>query len=86
MKNVQITKSLLVKMYALTGLLEINYDLEPEHAELVQEIQKEIGEKVERMERHKLYTTSKTATSEEEKEKARQAYLDSVGMHKDFRC
>ena len=32
-----------------------------------------------------LYTTFKTAPTEEEREKARQEYLDKCGMHEDFR-
>ena len=31
------------------------------------------------------YTKSKTASTEEEREKARQEYLDIVGMHPSFR-
>lgn len=32
-----------------------------------------------------LYTKSKTAQTEEEREKARQEYLDKRGIQKDFR-
>ena len=32
-----------------------------------------------------LYTKSKTAKPEAEREEARQAYLDKVGIHRDFR-
>lgn len=34
---------------------------------------------------HDTYTKSKTASTEEEREEARQDYLDAVGMHPDFR-
>ena len=34
---------------------------------------------------HELYEKYKTAPSEEEREKARQEYLDRRGVHPDFR-
>lgn len=36
--------------------------------------------------KRELYTKYKTARSAEEKEVARQKYLEKVGMPKDFRC
>lgn len=41
--------------------------------------------KVDNMIKHELYTASKTAETAEEREKARQQYLDKIGMYKDFR-
>ena len=41
--------------------------------------------KIDKMVRHDTYSASKTAETPEEREKARQRYLDMVGMHKDFR-
>ena len=41
--------------------------------------------KLEAMIRHDLYTKSKIAETDEEREKARQEYLDRIGMHEDFR-
>lgn len=41
--------------------------------------------KLDAMVKHDLYTKSKTAETEEEREKARQEYLDKVGIHPDFR-
>ena len=35
--------------------------------------------------KHQIYTKSKTAATEEEREKSRKEYLDLVGMHPDFR-
>lgn len=49
------------------------------------EIQKGLEQKIDAMVRHQLYTAYKTAPTEEEREKARQDYLDKVGMHRDFR-
>ena len=42
-------------------------------------------DKLEAMIRRDSYTKYKTAPTEEEREKARQEYLDKVGMHRDFR-
>lgn len=44
-----------------------------------------IHRKAEALSRHELYSKSKTAKTEEEREKARQEYLDRVGMDGDFR-
>lgn len=46
---------------------------------------KALESKLEAMVRHDLYTKSKIAETDEEREKARQEYLDRIGMHKDFR-
>lgn len=42
-------------------------------------------DKLEAMIRRDSYTKYKIAPAEEEREKARQEYLDKVGMHRDFR-
>lgn len=44
-----------------------------------------IHRKIDAMEKHELYSQSKTAQTEDEREKARQEYLDRVGMDSDFR-
>ena len=49
------------------------------------EIEKALMEKLDSMVRRQLYTTFKTASTEEEREKARQEYLDKCGMHENFR-
>lgn len=49
------------------------------------EIKKGLEQKLDAMMRRELYTKSKTAKTEAEREEARQAYLDKVGMYRDFR-
>ena len=49
------------------------------------EIEKALMEKLDSMVKRQLYTTFKTAPNEEEREKARQEYLDKCGMHENFR-
>lgn len=48
-------------------------------------IKKALDNKLEAMIRHDLYTKSKTLADETEREKARQEYLDRIGMRQDFR-
>ena len=56
-----------------------------DNEELNQFIKDELTRKLKQMCKHDVYTTSKTAPTEEEREEARQNYLDDVGMHPDFR-
>lgn len=48
-------------------------------------IERGILDKIERMIEHELYTKFKTAPSDQEREKARQEYLDKKGIPKSFR-
>lgn len=74
--QVQIPKGLLLALfqYHLAG-----------NEEYLPEIEKALMEKLDSMVKRQLYTTFKTAPTEEEREKARQEYLDKCGMHEDFR-
>ncbi|MBQ9305072.1 complexin-2 [Butyrivibrio fibrisolvens] len=76
MKNIQIPQELFIRLIRF-HLFDMDED-----ADL---IKKGLEDKMERLARHEIYSKSKTASSEEEKEKARQEYLDMVGMHQDFR-
>ena len=75
-KNIQIRYELfldIVKYFLLD-----RYDLEPG-------IISGLQEKIDKLERHELYTKSKMAKTEADREKARQEYLDRVGMNESFR-
>lgn len=76
MKMVQIPESLFVALMKYHVL-----DIEG----CLPEIKIGLEQKFEAMMRRELYTKSKTAETEAEREKARKAYLDKVGMHRDFR-
>lgn len=52
---------------------------------LQEDIQKALKAKIEAMSRRKLYSTYKTANTQEEREKARQEYLDEIGLREDWR-
>lgn len=73
--------------------VQIDYDLFwkimlyflAEHYEEIDSIKAGLEEKLDKMMMHDLYTKYKTADSEEEKEKARQEYLDKVGVPESYR-
>ena len=51
----------------------------------VEEIRQGLEQKLDALVRHELYAKYKTAPSAEEREQARQAYLDRRGVFPDFR-
>ena len=76
MKNIQISEELFFALLKY-HLVEID--------DVLPEIKMELEDKLEAMIRRELYTKYKTAPTEEEREKARQEYLEKVGMHRNFR-
>lgn len=49
------------------------------------EITTRLREKMDKMQRHRLYSDSRTAATEEEREAARKEYLDLAGLPDDYR-
>lgn len=83
MANVQIPEELFFKIFRYHCLQEF---ADPgELDSLNQEISKAIEKKLDAMLSRQLYGQYKTAMTEEEREKARQEYLDKRGVPKDFR-
>ena len=76
MKNVQIPYDLFV------ALLQYHLVMDDDYAE---DIQRGLAQKLDAMVRHELYAKYKTAPTEEEREQARQEYLDRRGVPKSFR-
>jgi hypothetical protein len=76
MKQVQISEDLFLSLIKY-HILECHNDEE--------KIVKGLKEKYDSIINRNLYTKYKTAPSKEEKEKARQEYLDRKGMHSSFR-
>lgn len=76
MKNVQISQELffMLMRYHLLG-----------QEDLSEEIRKELEEKLDALVMRELYTKSKSAPTEEEREKARKEYLDRRGVPDSFR-
>ena len=82
MANIQIPESLfydILRYYLITS----------EGKEVPEELGKRVFDglcdKVQKITDRELYTTYKTAPTEEEKEKARQEYLDRKGIPESFR-
>lgn len=84
MKKIQITQDLFVKILKYFSSEEFELD-DDELCELYREIKSGIDKKLDAISRRSYYTEYKTADTDEAKEKARQKYLDAVGMHRDFR-
>ncbi len=76
MKQVQISEDLFLSLIKY-HILEYHND----EKEIVKELQQKFDSVVNR----NLYTKYKTAPSEEEREKARQEYLNRKGIHANFR-
>lgn len=76
MKQVQISDDLFLLLIKY-HILECHNDEE--------KIVKMLKEKYDSIVNRNLYTRYKTAPTEEEKEKARQEYLDRKGIHSSFR-
>lgn len=76
-KYVQIPYSLFIDILRIIVFESQYVDIE--------KVRKQLEEKVNAMVAHDLYTKSKTAGTAEEREEARQKYLDDRCIHKDFR-
>ncbi len=82
MANIQIPEALfydILRYYVITS----------EGEEVPEELDKRVfsglTDKVQKITDRELYTTYKTAPTEEEREKARKKYLDSKGIPESFR-
>ena len=76
MKNVQIPHELFMKL--------LRYHLLDDDS-CTEDVKKGLEQKMKTMVERELYTKSKTALTEEEREKARQEYLDRRGILAYFR-
>lgn len=76
MKNVQISQELFFALMRYHIL---------EQEDLKEEIRKGLEQKLDALIMRELYTKSKSAPTEEEREKARKEYLDRRGVPDSFR-
>jgi adenosine deaminase len=76
MKNVQISQELFV------ALLHYHLSGKNEYEEVIEQ---SLEQKLDAMLRHELYAQYKTAPTEEQREQARQEYLDRRGVPESFR-
>ena len=77
-RNVQISSETFLKLVRY-------FYLENHENELYESITKDLEHKLDNIIKHELYTQYKTSQTEEEREKARQKYLDKIGMRESFR-
>lgn len=82
-KSVQIPETFLKDVYRLVLLLD-GVELSLDTQNIVESLRTQIEAKIERIERHELYTQSKTGAADQ-REQARQKYLDKTGVHPDWR-
>lgn len=80
-KNVQIPQELLYDLFRYFLLDEDEDDRNDTQEAIITALEA----KLEALVRHDLYTRSKTADTPQEREEARQAYLDRVGMRQSYR-
>ena len=76
-KQIQISQDLFLNL--------VKYHLVSPSAELQKAIEKGLETKIDSMVKHELYTQYKTSDNEVDRERARQEYLDKIGIHPDFR-
>lgn len=79
-----MNKSVKIDLQTFIKLMRY-FTLDDHSNELYEEIKKDIDNKADKLYRHELYSQSKTADSEQEREQARQKYLDEIGMKDSFR-
>lgn len=76
-KQIQISQDLFLNL--------VKYHLVSPSEELQKAIEKGLETKIDSMVKHELYTKYKTSDTEVDRERARQEYLDKIGIHPDFR-
>ena len=76
MKNVQIPYNLFLALLQYHLMMDDDYEDEIRHG---------LEQKLEAMVRHELYAKYKTALTPEEREEARQRYLDERGIPQSYR-
>lgn len=76
MRNVQISQNLFMRLIRFHLMEDVSCE---------REIRQELEKKLDRMVMRELYGKSKTAPTEEERERARKEYLDRRGVPESFR-
>lgn len=82
-KKIQINMSTFLDVYRLIFALE-GYEMDFNTKDIIKRLETALNDKLDAMQKHDVYTQSKIALTEEERETARQKYLDLAGIHKDW--
>ena len=89
MKNIQISENLFYDVaYIFYNVLndEIRDSLNKSDLQVIERAETALNAKLDRIMAHNYYSASKdSSVPAREREKARQNYLDLMGIHKDFR-
>ena len=83
-KRVQLPESFVKDVYLLILAL-YDYELDNGVSSIISRLELVLNEKIIAAEKRQAYTAYKTAPDFEEREAARQKYLDLAGVHSDWR-
>lgn len=83
--QIQISKLLFYKLYLLLVDDGAEYLDEKTYDKFLKDIKEGLKKKYESMYRRELYTKAIISDSEEDRVKAREQYLEEIGVPKDFR-
>lgn len=83
-KKIQVDMSMFLDVFRLVIALE-EYELDFDTQDICKRLERQIYAKFDAMEKRNIYTQSKIALTEDEREQARQKYLNLAGIHGDFR-
>ena len=83
-KNIMLPFSLFIDLFRLIILLD-DYDLDYKTRTMVIHLEDALNKKLDAIQKREVYTEYKMASTDEEREQARQKYLDLAGIHRDWR-
>jgi len=83
-KRIQLPESFIKDVYLLILAL-YNYELGDDVSVIMNRLETALNDKIMANEKRQAYAAYKTAASFEEREAARQKYLDLAGVHNDWR-
>ena len=83
-RNIQLSEDTVADVYRLILALD-EYELDQETEAILRRVEEALQAKLDAIEKRRAYTEYKTGADGETKEKARQKYLNLVGMNSDWR-
>jgi len=83
-KRIQLPDSFVKDVYLLILAL-YDYELDTDVSAIINRLETALNDKIMANEKRQAYATYKTAVSFQDRETARQKYLDLIGMNPDWR-